>query len=155
MIDLNNFNVGFKKVEHDLINSWDWFKVKSRVEQNVATDPKYYRDLGNGGFTLGGLHKDLYCKDVLNYLHLNKPEYYPRAGMYVSTRTDSKSFPKHNDPGQYLWIWQIIGDTTWIVEETEIMLKCGEVLYISPGLYHQAIPSEPRASITFSLEEYE
>lgn len=155
MIELNQFKEGFRKVDHSLINTWDWEKISLRVTQNIATEPRYYRDLGNGGFTLGGMDLDPYCKIVLQYLHLNKPGYHPRAGLYVSTKPDSKSFPKHNDPGQYLWIWQILGNTRWIVEGQEMTLRCGEVLYISPGLYHHAIPFEPRASITFSLEQYE
>ena len=153
MIDTNNFEVGFKKVNHSLLNSWDWSKIKIRMQENFEINPKYYRDLGHGGFTLGGLDKDSYCKEVLNYLNLQKPNYHARAGMYVSTRNDSKSFSKHNDPGQYLWIWQIIGNTKWNVEDEEIILNCNEVLYISPGLYHYAIPDSPRASITLSLEQ--
>jgi hypothetical protein len=155
MIDLNQFSPGFKKVNHSLENFWNWDNIRIRIEQNTSESFNYYRDLGNGGFTLGGMEKDSYCKKVLDYLHPYKPKHYPRAGMYVSTRADSKSFPKHNDPGQYLWIWQIIGNTKWIVEESEILLECGEILYISPGLFHQALPDSPRASITFSLEEYE
>lgn len=155
MLDLNNFSVGYKKVQHSLENFWNWTEVNRIVQQNISLDPKYYRDLGEGGFTLGGIERVPYCKKVLDFLQSKKPEYYARAGMYVGTKLNSKSFPKHTDPGQYLWIWQIIGETKWLIEDGEILLKCGEVVYISPGLCHQAIPNIPRASITFSLEEYE
>jgi hypothetical protein len=154
MIDTNNFQTGFKKLDHSLENSWNWTKIKNRVIDNCKINKNYYRDLGNGGFTLGGMEKDPYCNMVLKYLKSNKPNYYARAGLYVSTNNNSKSFGKHQDIGQYLWVWQIIGNTKWVVEDFELILMCGEILYISPGLYHEAFPNTPRASITFSLEKY-
>jgi hypothetical protein len=155
MIDLNNFEVGSKKVNHSLINNWTWEKIEQIVSDNTEINPQYYRDLGNGGYTLGAMHRNDYCMKVLEYLHLNKPEYHPRAGLYVSTKSDSKTFSRHSDPGQYLWVWQLIGETKWVVEDKEYILKPNEVLYISEGLMHEAIPDSPRASITFSLEKYE
>lgn len=155
MIELNDFQVGFKKVNHNLTNDWNWEKIKNIVIKNTNIHSAYYRDLGEGGFTLGGLENDDYCKTILSFLHSHKKNYYARAGLYASTKTNSKSFSKHNDVGQYLWIWQIIGNTLWEVEDCQFMLNCNEMLYISPGLYHRAIPDSPRASITFSLEEFE
>jgi hypothetical protein len=155
VIDVNNFKVGSKKVNHSLINDWTWDKIQDRINKNNEIQPKHYRDLGNGGYTLGGMHHDSYCYDVLMYLKSQKPDYHPRAGLYVSTQNDSKTFSKHSDPGQYLWIWQLIGTTKWIVEDQEFILKPNDVLYISEGLMHEAIPDSPRASITFSLEKYE
>jgi hypothetical protein len=49
----------------------------------------------------------------------------------------------------------LIGETKWIVEDQEYILKPNEVLYISEGLMHEAIPNSPRASITLSLEKNE
>lgn len=152
MIDLNNFDHGFKKVNHNLNYDWDWNEIKNIM---VSSDEKYYRDLGKGGFTLGGLNTHKYCSNIVNFLQNQKPEYYARAGLYASVGKNSQSFSYHKDDGQYLWIWQIIGDTPWCVDGINFKLNCGEVLYISPGIYHQAIPDSPRASITFSLEQFE
>lgn len=155
MIDVNSFKDGSTKVNHSLINNWSWETIKTTVDNACESEPKRYRDLGNGGYTLGGMHCDLYCYNVLQYLQSKKPEYYPRAGLYVSTKSNSKSFNKHSDLGQYLWIWQIIGQTKWCVEDKQYILKPNDVLYISQGLMHEALPDSPRASITFSLEQYE
>lgn len=155
MIDVNEFRIGSKKVSHSLVNDWTWEKINKTVEEITKIEPKYYRDLGNGGYTLGGVYRDSYCYEILKYLQSKKPEYHPRAGLYVSTQSDSKTFSRHSDPDQYLWIWQLIGETKWIVEDQEFILKPNEVLYISEGLMHEAIPNSPRASITLSLEKYE
>ena len=151
MIDLNNFDIGFKKVSHNLNYNWDWMILKNLL---ASSEEKYYRDLGNGGFTLGNLQTHEYCSTVVSFLQKQKSDYYARAGLYVSTKENSITFPYHKDDGQYLWIWQIIGDTVWQVDGFSFTLYQNEVLYISPGLYHQAIPNKPRASITFSLEQF-
>ncbi len=155
MIDINEFRIGSKKVSHSLVNDWTWEKINKTVEEITKIEPKHYRDLGNGGYTLGGIYRDPYCYEILKYLKTKKPEYHPRAGLYVSTQSDSKTFSKHADPGQYLWIWQLIGETKWVVENREFILKPNEVLYISEGLMHEALPDSPRASITLSLEKDE
>jgi hypothetical protein len=156
MLEVNNFSDGFCKVSHTLKNDWNWDKIYSLVDFNYINTPTYYNDLGNGGFTIGGIENfDPLCSDVLKFLKSKKPNYYSRASIYVSTLSNSKSFPLHNDPGQYLWIWQIAGETPWVVDNKNIILKENEMLYISPGLYHMAVPDSPRSSITFSLEEFE
>lgn len=155
MIDVNEFKAGSKKVEHSLVNDWTWEKINAIVDNNTKINSDYYRDLGNGGYTLGGMYIDPYCYKILEYLYSKKPDYYPRAGLYVSTQSNSKTFSKHSDPGQYLWIWQLIGETKWVVEEQEYILRPNDVLYISEGLVHEAIPDSPRASITLSLEKNE
>jgi len=140
-------------VEHSLVNDWNWLRVMRFTEQITNINKTHFRDLGNGGYTLGGLHQLIDYKSFLDELQLLLPEYYPRAGMYVSSRADSKTFPLHTDPGQYLWVWQIIGETPWEVGNQSFILKENDMLFINPGTPHRAIPNSPRASITFSLEK--
>ena len=121
---------------------------------DLDINPKYLRNFKNGGFTLGGMENDSYIKSVLNFLQPLKPNYFCRASIYAGVKSDSETFNLHVDPGQHLWVWQIIGNTKWQVEDEYIMLNTNDVLYISPGLQHKAIPDSPRASISFSLEEF-
>lgn len=156
MIDTTSFNVRWGVVDHTLdSNKWTWDKIHSLVEHQTSINNLYYRNFGEGGFTLGGLDQDPYCKDVLDFLQPLLPNYYARAGLYAGTTPTSKTFDLHKDPGQHLWVWQIIGDTLWQVEDSKFVLQENQMLYILPGLLHCAIPDSPRASITFSLEEFD
>jgi len=156
MIDLSNFNKQSGKVSHNLINSWSWDDIANFKENSIRDNVRYYQHLGNGGYTIGGVENScLTVKEVLEFLHPLLPTFHARAGMYVSENAESKTFPLHNDPGQHLWIWQIMGNTLWQVENHYMNLQEGELLYILPGVYHRAIPNSPRASITFSLEEFD
>lgn len=156
MIDIASFDKNWSIINHTLdITEWDWSRIDSLVLSQTAINKKYYREFDNGGFTLGGLDNDPFCKIVLSFLHNLQPNFYARAGLYVSTTSNSKTFDLHKDPGQHLWIWQIIGNTPWQVDNSQITLAQNQMLYIPPNVSHCAIPDSPRASITFSLEEFD
>jgi hypothetical protein len=141
----------FGKVAHSLVNDWDWDKI-SKCAINIAEeDPRRYKPLGDGGFACWGFER--FFPEVLSYMKELKPDYQPRAQLFCSTTATSKSFDLHSDPGQYLWIWQVIGSTPWQVENEQFVLHENEMLYIDNELLHCAMPNSPRASFTFSLEK--
>lgn len=152
MIIISDSIAPYGKVSHNLDKKWTWDEIKellhSRTENQI-------RNFDNAGFTMSCFEDHPYCSKVLQYLHPKQPTFFARCGMYVSLLTNSKTFELHQDIGQYLWIWQILGNTPWEVEGERIFLKQNEMLFISPNLYHKAIPDSPRASITFSLEQYD
>lgn len=141
----------FAKIQHSLINDWTWEKLATIVTEVSQKDLRRYSPLGDGGFACWGCEP--YFKEVLDFLQQAKPDYQPRAALYVSTTETSKSFTLHQDPGQYIWVWQVIGKTPWQVEDTEFVLQENEMLYIDNELLHCAKPNSPRASFTFSLEK--
>jgi len=155
MIDIKQFGHHWGKVQHQLDRVWTWDEVLLLMQTQTASNPQYLRDLGNSGFTVGGLASNDYCKAVLDYVHPLAPDYYARAGLYVSLDSNSNSFPPHSDQGQHVWIWQILGNTPWFVAGSEFVLEQGELLYITPGTEHAARPNQPRASISFSLEKFD
>jgi hypothetical protein len=86
------------------------------------------------------------------------------AHIYVSFSSHSKSFPLHND-AEAVYIWQLIGNTPWKVDVCnnpdpladhssclydEFTLNPNEMFYIPRYKAHQAMPSMPRASVSFS-----
>lgn len=155
MIDTSNFAKTWGTVKHELENNWTWESVLELVHTQTVSNPDCLRELGDGGFTLGGLAHEADCKRVLEFLQPLEPDYYARAGLYASLTKNSKSFPLHSDPGQHVWIWQILGSTPWHVDGEEFELAQGQLLYITPGTVHGARPNRPRASISFSLEQFD
>ena len=156
MINTDSFDKQWGIVEHTLpTDSWTWDRVNAFADHQKSVNRLYYRYFGNGGFTIGGLDSEPFCKTVLDFLRPLAPTYYARAGLYAGTKADSKTFNLHKDPGQHLWVWQVIGDTPWQVGDQQFLLKENQVLYIPAGMDHCAIPNAPRASISFSLEEFD
>lgn len=153
MIDVSSFAHKWGLVDHSLKSTWTWESILALIndEQNRGS----IRYLGAGGFTLGGLEKEVYCKSVLDYLQPLAPNHYVRASVYASLTAQSKSFPLHSDPGQHVWIWQLLGETPWRVDNSELTLMPGQLLYITPSTPHCALPNQPRASISFSLEQFD
>ena len=155
LIDISSFNKNWGIVSHHLpADYWSWEKISLILEQKITDSPERYTKFSGGGFNVSGLDSDPLCEKILNFLkHLN-PQYHTKAELYAGVNDNSKSFDLHVDPGQHLWIWQILGNTPWQVEDSIFILEKNQVLYITPGLKHCALPNSPRASITFSLEEY-
>lgn len=156
MINVDNFNKTWGVVDHRLpTDYWTWDRIDQFKEQQIAVNRLYYRYFGNEGFTVGGLDTEPFCKTVLEFLQPLAPSYYARAGIYAGKRDNSKTFNLHVDQGQHLWVWQVIGNTPWQVGEEEFILEENSVLYVPPGIAHCARPNSPRASISFSLEQFD
>lgn len=156
MINTDSFRKQWGIVEHTLpTDYWTWERINTFTDEQQTINRLYYRYFGNGGFTLGGLESEPFCKTVLAFLHPLAPTYYARAGLYAGTNHNSKTFNLHKDLGQHLWVWQVIGDTPWQVGDHQFVLKKDQVLYVPAGVDHCAIPNAPRASISFSLEEFD
>jgi len=154
MIDLSTFNKQSGKISHNLTNSWSQEIITNLCNQQIAKDIRYYRSFDNGGYTVGGVECHPYILEILNFLQPLKPNFFARAGIYASENDKSKTFPLHTDPGQHIWIWQIIGKTEWQVGNDYVILNNNELLYILPETPHRAIPIGPRVSISLSLEEF-
>jgi len=156
VINTDSFGKQWGIVEHTLpADYWTWDRINTFTDVQQTINRLYYRYFGNGGFTVGGLDTEPFCKTVLEFLHPLAPTHYARAGLYAGTKSDSKTFNLHKDPGQHLWVWQVIGDTPWQVGDQQFVLKKDQVLYVPAGMDHCAIPDSPRASISFSLEEFD
>lgn len=155
MIDTTGFNITSGLVSHCLVNTWSWELVEHFKVVQIQKNPRYCRDLGNGGYTVGGADSIPTVQAILNFLQPLRPDFYARAGIYVSTQSNSVSFPLHVDPGQHVWIWQVIGSTPWQVGQQYLTLQQDQLLYIQPGVPHKAIPNAPRVSVSLSLEEFD
>lgn len=155
MIDVSGFDVASGLVDHCLINDWSWDQVEQFKNTQIQKNLRYYRDLGNGGYTVGGADSIPAVRSILDFLQPLRPEFHARAGLYVSTQSNSASFPLHVDPGQHVWIWQVIGSTPWQVGNQCLTLKQDQLLYIQPGVPHCARPDSPRVSVSLSLEEFD
>lgn len=148
-----DFTKSWGKVSHELINNWTWEEISCLLQTQIIENPKSFKDLGNNGFALYEFDLKKRIKTISNFLRPFKPTLVFRVGLYVGLQPNSKSFPYHRDPGQHVWIWQILGNTIWEVEGQYITLNQNDLLYLSPNTWHRAIPDSPRASISLSLEE--
>ncbi len=93
MINTDSFGKPWGIVEHTLpADYWTWDRINTFTDVQQTINRLYYRYFGNGGFTVGGLDTEPFCKTVLEFLHPLAPTHYARAGLYAGTKSDSKTF---------------------------------------------------------------
>lgn len=154
LIDIEHLEKGFKLLNHNLINTWSWSKLHRILDVVDKNDDQQYFSFKNDGFILyrDCLKHDDVCNQVLKFIGDLDEKLETTVNLYASLKNNSSTFPYHFDEGQYLFIWQVIGNTLWIVEGKRFILKENQLLYISKNLMHGCIPNEPRVSLSFSLE---
>lgn len=81
-------------------------------------------------------------KQVMNVLNFNS------AHLYINFIYNGETFGKHVDKVDVKF-WQIIGKTKWIINDKEYILERGDLINVPKGIYHEVIPMEPRAGISF------
>jgi ribosomal protein L16 Arg81 hydroxylase len=84
-------------------------------------------------------------KNVLKDLNCNI------AHLYINITTRAKTFGRHNDTMD-VYFWQCQGVTKWILDNDEIILNPGDLIYIPKGIYHTVIPLTPRLGVSMSNE---
>ena len=84
-------------------------------------------------------------KDVLNHLECTS------AHLYFNVTTKVESFGRHKDTVD-VWFWQCQGVTKWILDNDEVILNPGDLIYIPKGVYHTVVPLSPRLGVSMSNE---
>ena len=84
-------------------------------------------------------------KEVLKDLNCNI------AHLYFNISTKAETFGKHKDT-MNVYFWQCQGVSKWIVENDEVILNPGDLIYIPKGVYHNVIPLTPRLGVSMSNE---
>ena len=82
-------------------------------------------------------------KDVLKDLECNT------AHLYFNVTTKAETFGRHKDTMD-VYYWQCQGVTQWIVEDKNVILNPGDLIYIPSGMYHSVTPLSPRLGISMS-----
>ena len=49
-----------------------------------------------------------------------------------------------------VYYWKCQGVTQWIVEDKNVILNPGDLIYIPSGMYHSVTPLSPRLGISMS-----
>jgi len=84
-------------------------------------------------------------KSVLKDLNCNI------AHLYFNITTKAKTFGRHNDTMD-VYFWQCQGVTKWILDNDEVILNPGDLIYIPKGVYHTVVPLSPRLGVSMSNE---
>ena len=112
---------------------------------------KCYED----GYTLiisniGGFNKDTWTINQLlnNYYKINV-----NCNFYFGNGKKSVSFKKHSHEYPVI-VKNVYGDSTWIIDEKEVILRNQDVVYFDEGINHEVIKiNQPKLSITCNMEK--
>ena len=92
---------------------------------------------------LGDIKNTVFGEDVLKDLECNT------AHLYFNVTTKAETFGRHKDTMD-VYYWQCQGVTQWIVEDKNVILNPGDLIYIPSGMYHSVTPLSPRLGISMS-----
>lgn len=134
-----------------------WEDVISNINYCILNN-RNLRKFDDLGFLSYDGHIIKKCDFIFNQIkeeNKNTRFYVTTAHLYVSLSEKSKTSGKHRD-GAFVWYWQCIGNTKWIVYENEkentYELSPGDLIYIPRGVFHSVSPLTPRAGISFGAE---
>jgi ribosomal protein L16 Arg81 hydroxylase len=85
---------------------------------------------------------DLLCQAIGNNVD---------AHMYMSPK-DACGFPLHSDD-RSVFIFMLYGEKLFKVEDKDILLEAGDMLYIKQGIQHKATAVQASCHISFGLAE--
>ena len=105
------------------------------IELKVKESQEKIKNIKAEGSSGGGQ-----VKIVLNDLGCNT------AHLYFNISTKAETFGKHKDTMD-VYYWQCQGVTHWIVEDKNVILNPGDLIYIPTGMYHSVTPLSPRLGI--------
>jgi len=133
----------YYKREYNL-NVVDWTEAFLNYDKSVHLN-KEIKFNYPGFFVSHEGHNIDKVKDVLKDLECNT------AHLYFNVTTKAETFGKHNDTMD-VYFWQCQGATKWVVEDDEVILNPGDLIYIPKGVYHNVIPLSPRLGVSMSNE---
>ena len=134
-----------------------WEDAISNIDYCILNN-RILRKYENFGFLSYDAHLIKKCDYIFNKIEeQNKNTRFniTTAHLYISLSKNSKTSGKHRD-GAFVWYWQCIGKTQWIIYENEkeftYELSPGDIIYVPRGVYHSVFPLTPRAGISFGAE---
>ena len=134
-----------------------WEDAISNIDYCILNN-RILRKYENFGFLSYDAHLIKKCDYIFNKIEeQNKNTRFniTTAHLYISLSKNSKTSGKHRD-GAFVWYWQCIGNTQWIIYENEkeftYELSPGDIIYVPRGVYHSVFPLTPRAGISFGAE---
>lgn len=139
-----------KNLHTDVIT---WEEIISCFDLNIQ-NKNYIKILENFGIVLHEINSVKKIFPILTEIIDKNPSQKYSAHAYISFSAESKTFGKHKDQSD-VWFWQCIGNTKWIVYDTEInvyTLSPGDIIYIPREMYHDTIPLSPRLGISFGVD---
>ena len=131
----------FVVVEYNL-NVVDWTEAFLNYDKSVHLN-KEIKFNYPGFFVSHEGHNIDKVKDVLKDLECNT------AHLYFNVTTKAETFGKHKDTMD-VYYWQCQGVTQWVVEDKNVILNPGDLIYIPSGMYHSVTPLSPRLGISMS-----
>ena len=129
----NNFAsdvVTWEEAIHDYDKS-----MKERLEVKSSTPP--------GFFVTHNINYLPKVKKILDKLT------YSVAHLYCNLTTLAPTFGEHAD-NVNVCFWQCQGETKWVIEEKDYILKPGDLIFVPKGIKHNVIPLTPRLGISMS-----
>ena len=133
----------YYKREYNL-NVVDWTEAFLNYDKSVHLN-KEIKFNYPGFFVSHEGHNIDKVKDVLKDLECNT------AHLYFNVTTKAETFGRHKDTMD-VYYWQCQGVTQWIVEDKNVILNPGDLIYIPSGMYHSVTPLSPRLGISMSNE---
>lgn len=73
------------------------------------------------------------------------------AHIYINVFSQEINFGKHKDE-MNVWFWQCKGETKWIIDGTENIVKEGDLIFVQKEVYHNVIALGPRVGVSMSNE---
>ncbi len=126
------------------MNVLDWTEAFINFNNSVSQNKEIKFNYPGFYVSHEGHHIDK-IKEVLKDLNCNI------AHLYFNISTNAETFGKHKDTMD-VYFWQCQGVTKWIVEDDEVILNPGDLIYIPKGVYHNVIPLTPRLGVSMSNE---
>lgn len=132
--------------------------LDQQLSKNPIPDSRYLKCFENHSFVVfEGADQIPVVKNFLTAYNNLYPSCRSSAHIYISLKSDAKTYGRHNDDSDVLF-WQIQGKSRWIVEQNEIqseyVLDRNDAIYIPKRIYHEVIPLGARAGISFGLDRF-
>ena len=131
----------YYKREYNL-NVVDWTEAFLNYDKSVHLN-KEIKFNYPGFFVSHEGHDIEKVKNVLKNFECNT------ALLYFNVTTKAETFGRHKDTMD-VYYWQCQGVTQWIVEDKNVILNPGDLIYIPSGMYHSVTPLSPRLGISMS-----
>ena len=97
---------------------------------------------------IGSLFKDLW---IIQQLLTDSFQRHINCNLYFGNGEKSVSFPKHNHDYSVI-AKNLYGESKWIIDKKEILLKDQDAIWFDKGVDHQVIEiNKPKASLTCNI----
>tara|TARA_Y100000114_G_scaffold59471_1_gene54417 strand:- start:1279 stop:1689 length:411 start_codon:yes stop_codon:yes gene_type:complete len=120
----------------------DWTEALTSFDKSVLTN-KEIKFNYPGFFVSHEGHEIPKIKKVLTDLDCNS------AHLYFNITIKAETFGKHKDTVD-VYYWQCQGMTRWMIEDRDVVLNPGDLMYVPMGVYHSVSPLTPRLGVSMS-----